>query len=298
MAACDRGGLSAAGLDLGLRAQRIAVHATLALRMRSCCSATRAQRADDERVRARRWRARVAAGLLAGLAILVRPAMLFFLPLAALWLLRRRQCVAGAGASVLRRRSIVAPWTVRNARTYGRFVLSRRKAASRSGPAITRWRAAKATWPRTRRSSCRACVPGSASRPHRGRTRAALLPRAVAATSSSNPAGGSAAGEEGVLHGRAGGPVVYATLHAVSLSRRCVVSAPAAVRARRALAGWRGGAPAGDAAAAPGVSAVVACLMFFPQERFRIPVIDPAADRRARRLVRSRRAGASQILMR
>jgi hypothetical protein len=64
----------------------------------------------------------VAAGLLAGAAILVRPGMLLFLPLVALWFVRRRQwslalafCVAAAVT--------VAPWTLRNARTYGRLVL-------------------------------------------------------------------------------------------------------------------------------------------------------------------------------
>ena len=64
----------------------------------------------------------VAAGLLAGIAILVRPGMLLFLPLVALWFVRRRQwslalafCVAAA--------VIVAPWTLRNARTYGKLVL-------------------------------------------------------------------------------------------------------------------------------------------------------------------------------
>lgn len=63
----------------------------------------------------------IAAGLLAGAAILVRPGMLVFLPFAALWLVRRRHwplalafCVAAA--------AVVAPWTVRNAREYGRFV--------------------------------------------------------------------------------------------------------------------------------------------------------------------------------
>ncbi|MBA3640362.1 MAG: hypothetical protein M3541_00740 [Acidobacteriota bacterium] len=64
----------------------------------------------------------IAAGLLAGSAVLIRPGMLFFLPLVALWFVRRRQwslalafCVA---ATV-----VVAPWTLRNARTYGRLVL-------------------------------------------------------------------------------------------------------------------------------------------------------------------------------
>ena len=63
----------------------------------------------------------VAAGLVAGVSILVRPGMAFFLPLVALWLIRRHHwslalafCVA---ATV-----VVAPWTLRNAHAYGRFV--------------------------------------------------------------------------------------------------------------------------------------------------------------------------------
>jgi 4-amino-4-deoxy-L-arabinose transferase-like glycosyltransferase len=62
------------------------------------------------------------AGLLAGLAMLVRSGMLVFLPFAALWFITRRQwslaaafCVAAA--------VVVAPWTLRNAREHGRFML-------------------------------------------------------------------------------------------------------------------------------------------------------------------------------
>ncbi len=64
----------------------------------------------------------IAAGLLAGGAVLVRPGMLFFLPLVALWFLRRRQwslALAFCVAALV----VVAPWTLRNARTYGRLVL-------------------------------------------------------------------------------------------------------------------------------------------------------------------------------
>jgi hypothetical protein len=58
--------------------------------------------------------------------------MLFFLPLAALWLAWRRQwqgLALLAAASLL----VIAPWTIRNAREYGRFVL----VASEGG--ITLW---------------------------------------------------------------------------------------------------------------------------------------------------------------
>ena len=65
------------------------------------------------------WRA---AGLLTGLARLVRPVMLFFLPLAWSWMLRRRRpalAVAFLGATV----AGVFAWTARTYRVYDRFVL-------------------------------------------------------------------------------------------------------------------------------------------------------------------------------
>ena len=74
----------------------------------------------------------VAAGALAGLAVLTRPAMLFFLPLAALWLAWRREW-RGVAFLALACALVVAPWTIRNAREYGRFVL----VASEGG--ITFW---------------------------------------------------------------------------------------------------------------------------------------------------------------
>jgi 4-amino-4-deoxy-L-arabinose transferase-like glycosyltransferase len=64
----------------------------------------------------------VAAGLVAGVAILVRPGMLFYLPIVAAWfVLRRRWSLAlafGISAAM-----VVAPWTLRNLREYDRFVL-------------------------------------------------------------------------------------------------------------------------------------------------------------------------------
>jgi hypothetical protein len=61
-------------------------------------------------------------GALAGIGALIRPALLFFLPLAFLWLLvRRRPALAVAMAVVAT--FVIMPWTVRNLRTYDRFVL-------------------------------------------------------------------------------------------------------------------------------------------------------------------------------
>lgn len=71
--------------------------------------------------RAGAWAA-AACGVLSGAAILVRPSMLFFLPLAALVLARRRHWIALA-AFVLATTAVIAPWTVRNAATHGRLVI-------------------------------------------------------------------------------------------------------------------------------------------------------------------------------
>jgi 4-amino-4-deoxy-L-arabinose transferase-like glycosyltransferase len=74
----------------------------------------------------------VAAGALAGLAVLTRPAMLFFLPLAGLWLAWKREW-RGVVLLSLACALAIMPWTIRNAREYGRVVL----VASEGG--ITFW---------------------------------------------------------------------------------------------------------------------------------------------------------------
>jgi hypothetical protein len=73
----------------------------------------------------RRLPAIAAAGLggaLAGLAALIRPAMLFYLPLAAAWLLWRRQLPLAAAMAVASI-AVIAPWTLRNYAVYDRLVL-------------------------------------------------------------------------------------------------------------------------------------------------------------------------------
>jgi 4-amino-4-deoxy-L-arabinose transferase-like glycosyltransferase len=71
---------------------------------------------------AHQGRSAFAAGVVAGLAVLTRPAMIFFVLLAAPFLVVRRRLVVAAllitGALL-----VVSPWTIRNAREYGRFVL-------------------------------------------------------------------------------------------------------------------------------------------------------------------------------
>lgn len=67
------------------------------------------------------WRRVAIGGALVGLAVLTRPAMLFFLPFALLLGWRVRPAVAAALlAGTL---AVVLPWTARNAVVYGRFVL-------------------------------------------------------------------------------------------------------------------------------------------------------------------------------
>ena len=63
----------------------------------------------------------VAGAVLTGVAILIRPAMLFFVPLAALWFLWQRRA-AEAVMFVVIAALCVAPWTIRNHRVYGRWV--------------------------------------------------------------------------------------------------------------------------------------------------------------------------------
>ncbi len=62
------------------------------------------------------------AGALAGIAALVRPAMLFFLPLAIAWMLFRRRPTLAIALGITAA-MVVAPWTVRNLRVHDRFVL-------------------------------------------------------------------------------------------------------------------------------------------------------------------------------
>jgi hypothetical protein len=61
-------------------------------------------------------------GIVAGAAILTRPAMLLFVPLALLWLASRRRYVL-AVALTAGIAAVVLPWTARNYRVFDRFVL-------------------------------------------------------------------------------------------------------------------------------------------------------------------------------
>jgi 4-amino-4-deoxy-L-arabinose transferase-like glycosyltransferase len=67
------------------------------------------------------WRA-ILFGVIAGLSILLRAATLLFVPLAGLWLLWKRRWIPLAGL-VIGLVVVLTPWTIRNFNFYGHFVL-------------------------------------------------------------------------------------------------------------------------------------------------------------------------------
>ena len=215
-----------------------------------------------------------AAGLIAGAATLVRPGMLVFLPMAALWLAGRRQ-LAPALAFTLAATVVIAPWTLRNMRHYGRFVLI----ASEGG--VTFW---TGNHPRARGEGDLAANPE--------------LKREEIAFRAAHP--GLSAEELEPLYYRDAwqyirnspgdwiallvrkafytivpiGPSY--TLHSTKYLLASVV--PYAVLAPLAVAGFiviRRSGQSPEALYLLAASVVLTSLMFFPQERFRLPVIDP-----------------------
>jgi 4-amino-4-deoxy-L-arabinose transferase-like glycosyltransferase len=216
----------------------------------------------------------VAAGLLAGTAILVRPGTMLFLPIVALWFVHRKRwslalafCVSAA--------AVVAPWTLRNAREYGRFV----PVASEGG--VTFWTGNHplaigegdlAANPRIKESE----VAFRGSRPHL--TAEQLEPLYY------RDAFSHIAQQPGWWLGLVARKAFYTfvpigpsyRLHSTAYQLGSVL--PYLLLAPLALIGsfrlvHRGGAATPLLLLA--LSVVVTGLIFFPQERFRIPVIDP-----------------------
>ncbi len=216
----------------------------------------------------------LASGLMAGVSILVRPAMLFFLPLAVLWLIARRRgtlAVALVATTIL----VVTPWTVRNVRTYGRFVL----VASEGG--VTFWtgnhRLARGEGDLAANPALKVAEL-EFRRAHAGLTAEELEPfyyRDAVAWIAANP------GRWLVLIGRKifftvvpVGPSY--TLHSTKYWAASVISY--LVVLSLAVAGFRrlwADSHRPIAVMLLGASSVLVGLVFFPQERFRIPVIDP-----------------------
>jgi 4-amino-4-deoxy-L-arabinose transferase-like glycosyltransferase len=225
--------------------------------------------------RERDARIRIAmAGLLTGAAILVRPVMLFFIPLAVVWMIWRRHAALAALFLVLAAASVL-PWTVRNLRVHDRFVL----VASEGG--VTFW---TGNHPLARGDGDLAANPDikvaelEFRRAHPGLSAEQLEPlyyRDALRYIADHPVWWA-----GLLARKAFYTVVPIgpsyTLH----SRKYVAASvtPYVLLLPFAIAGAmrlvRHGRPPVGLFLLAG-SVVLAGLVFFPQERFRIPVIDP-----------------------
>lgn len=214
------------------------------------------------------------AGLVTGVAILTRPVMLFFLPLAAVWLILGRRAVL-AFALVAAAIVVLAPWTARNVRAYHRFVL----VASEGG--VTFW---TGNHPLARGEGDLAANPElkradlAFRRAHPDLTPEQLEPlyyRDALRYIATHP---------GTWLGLVARKAVYTVLpigpsyalhsskyRLTSVASYLLLLAPALPGFVRLAKGRRPPAALFLLAA----SAVLVSLVFFPQERFRIPVLDP-----------------------
>jgi 4-amino-4-deoxy-L-arabinose transferase-like glycosyltransferase len=212
-------------------------------------------------------------GALVGLAVLTRPAMLFFLPFALLLGWRRRTIFAAAMlAGTL---AVVLPWTARNAAVYGRFVL----VASEGG--VTFWtgnhREARGEGDLAANPHLKQLNREFRAR-HRGLTEEELEPIYY------REALNFIAEAPGRWLGLLAKKLFYTwvpigpsyRLHSPRYFWTSVVAygalLPVAVVGFSIL--WRSGRRPWTLWALAG-STIVVALLFFPQERFRIPVIDP-----------------------
>jgi 4-amino-4-deoxy-L-arabinose transferase-like glycosyltransferase len=221
---------------------------------------------------ATRWAA--LAGVLTGAAALIRPAMLFFLPLAALWLVVRRRTVS-AVMVVLATAVVITPWTLRNIRVYDRLVVI----ASEGG--ITFW---TGNHPLSRGEGDLAANPEikraelEFRRAHAGLTPDEMEPlyyRDAFRTIGHDPIWWVSllirkAFYLAVPIGPSYG--LHSTRYRVASAVPYLLLLPFAIIGGQRL--WRGAGRPSALMVLAG-SAVLVCLIFFPQERFRIPVIDP-----------------------
>lgn len=217
----------------------------------------------------------LACGVVGGLAALTRPAHLFFLMLFGLYLVAKRRvavtALVAAGALL-----VIAPWTARNWREYGRPVLI----ASEGG--ITFWTGNHPLSPGEGDMAANLAIKLDNQRlraQHPGLGPEALEPiyyREAFAAIARDPIWWG-----GLLARKLFYTVVPVgpsyTLHSARYLIASVVSyglvLVLAIEGARALARARQWPVALGLLLA---SAVLVCLIFFPQERFRIPAIDPA----------------------
>jgi 4-amino-4-deoxy-L-arabinose transferase-like glycosyltransferase len=220
------------------------------------------------------WRWIAGSGALAGIAALTRPAMLFFVMLACSWLLLRRRA-PHALAFALAAAVVIAPWTIRNIRVYDRFVLI----ASEGG--VTFW---TGNHPLARGEGDLAANPElkraeiAFRAAHPGLTAEQLEPVYYSDAVSwiaSHPL------EWAVLLARKAfyaivpiGPsyALHSVRYRVASTVPYLLVLPFALAGARHL--WRRSTRP-IALWLLAASSILVCLVFFPQERFRLPVIDP-----------------------
>lgn len=216
----------------------------------------------------------IAAGIMVGAAILIRPAIAFFIPIVVIWLtVRRRRTIAVlivAGAI-----AVVGPWTARNAHIYHRLVF----VASEGG--VTFW---TGNHPLATGEGDMAANPAikvadiEFRRQHPGLTPEQLEPlyyRDAIAYIIAHPMRWL-----GLLLKKGFYTIVpvgpsYA-LHS-ALYRSWSIASYLILLPFAALGGaaWRRRSHPPEALFSLAASAVLVCVLFFPQERFRIPIIDP-----------------------
>jgi hypothetical protein len=213
-------------------------------------------------------------GVLVGIGILIRPALLAFVPFAVAWMIWKRDTQRAVIFTVVAL-ACVAPWTIRNARVHGRFVL----VASEGG--VTFW---TGNHPLAGGEGDLAANPELKRAELEFRNRyAALSPEAreplyygdAFAWITSHP------GDWTALLVRKAFYTIFPfgpsyRLHSTkyllaSAGAYLLLLPPACVGAW-----WLGRGRAPVALWLMAASTVFVGLVFFPQERFRIPVIDPA----------------------
>lgn len=223
---------------------------------------------------AARLRTAVGAGLIAGLTSLVRSSMLSFVPLAALWLAWRRRLALGVAFFLVAAVTIL-PWTVRNWREHGRLIV----VAADGG--VTFW---TGNHPLARGEGDLAANPALKAAEvefrtaHSGLTAEQLEPLYYADALRrirENPAWWLTLVARKAFYALVPIGPSY-TLHSTRYLVASVVSyamlAPLAVAGILIIA--RNGNPP-EPLYLMAASVVLTSLIFFPQERFRLPVIDP-----------------------
>ena len=221
------------------------------------------------------WQPAIVFGLFAGVSILVRAATLLFVPLSALWLIYKRRWITLAGMAI-GLVVVLTPWTIRNINFYGHFVL----VASDGG--VTFW---------TGNNRLATGEGDMAANPHLKFANRELRDRHPHLTEEQmepiyyQESLGWIREHPGDWLWLMARKVFYLvvpigpsyTLHSPRYYWASVLSygllLPLAV-----IGGWRLGSRRSRLAGMwiLAAAAVATCLVFFPQERFRIPVIDPA----------------------